>query len=432
MTKQELYRSKLGTLEGALAKVQSGDCIATGFYGNEPSAFLQRLHTIANRVERVHLWSMLVMERYPVMELLSLKGKIDILTYFYDDNCRNYHGNGRYSYFPMDLHSAGRMTVEASRPNLYVCAVSPMDEQGTFSLSFDLQASLEWIDHADTVIFEVNPLIPRTCGETSIPIERVDYIYEIAPRPLPTGPSSPSTDADKEIAGYVASLICDGDCIQLGIGGIPDKIGMALLHKHDLGIHTEMITSSMGQLIRSGAVTNARKNLNPGKTVGAFAWGDESLYSLMENNPIFELRRSAYVNNPFIIAENENMVSVNTALQIDLTGQVCSESMGSTQFSGTGGAADFAYGAFHAKGGRGIIAFRSTAKDGTVSRIQPQLTPGAVVSISRNWINYVVTEYGIANLKGKSIRQRVDALIAIAHPDFRNELRKEASRLQIW
>lgn len=186
-------------------------------------------------------------------------------------------------------------------------------------------------------------------------MERADYIYEIAPRPLPVGPVAPTTHADKEIARQVASLIQDGDCIQLGIGGIPDTVGLALEEKHDLGIHTEMITSSMGRLIRCGAVTNARKNLNPGKVIGAFAWGDNSLYNLMEDNPVFELRRSAYVNNPFVVAQNENMVSVNTALQMDLTGQVCSESMGSSQFSGTGGASDFAFGAFHAKGGEGLL-----------------------------------------------------------------------------
>lgn len=213
---------------------------------------------------------------------------------------------------------------------------------------------------------------------------------------------------------------------------MPNAVGEALMDKHDLGIHTEMITSSMGKLLRAGVVTNTRKNFNPGKTIGAFAWGDQALYDYMAENTSICLRRAAWVNNPFNIAQNDNMVSVNAAIQVDLTGQICSESMGSRQFSGTGGASDFAYGAFHSKGGRGIIALTSTAKGGTISKIQPQLTPGSVVSISRNLTDYIVTEYGIAKIRDCTVRQRVNNLIAIAHPDFRAELRKQADELAIW
>jgi acyl-CoA hydrolase len=188
----------------------------------------------------------------------------------------------------------------------------------------------------------------------------------------------------------------------------------------------------MGMLMRRGVITNARKSMNVGKTVGAFALGDDALYELMCDNPKFELRRAAYTNNPFQIAQNDNMVSINTAIEIDLTGQVCSESIGSTQFSGTGGAADFAYGAYHAKGGRGIIALPATTKGGTVSKIVAQLTSGAVVSISRNLTDYVVTEYGIAHLRDRSIRQRAEGLIAVAAPEFRQELRAQADRLMLW
>ena len=312
-----------------------------------------------------------------------------------------------------------------------MAAVSPMDEDGKVFLSFDLQGSLDWLENADTVIFEINDRIPRICGETAVPIEAADYIYEVS-SPLPITPKAPASPVEKKIAEYVTSLVNDGDCIQLGVGGIPNAVGHGLLGKKDLGIHSEMITSSMGLLMREGVVTNEKKNFNKNRAVGAFAWGDEALYEYIADNPMVELRRASYVNDPFIIAQNDNMVSINTALQLDLTGQICSESLGSRQFSGTGGASDLAYGAFCSKGGRGIIALTSTAKNGTISKIQPVLPSGSVVSISRNIVDYVVTEYGIAKLKNRSIRQRVEALTGIAHPDFRADLKRQAEKLMLW
>ena len=426
-----LYCSKLGTLEGALELIRSGDVIATSIYGCEPTQFLKQLHTIAPRVHDVYLWTMLTMGDYPVMMDNSLAGHIDILTFFYNNNCRDGHPTGRFQMAPMNLHSVGPSVVATRRPTVFVAAVSPMDAHGKVYLSFDLETALECMEAADRVIFEVNPRIPRVFGETAVPIERADYIYEAATT-LPQAPAAPSSPADRQIAQYVATLIHDGDCIQLGIGGMPNAVGEALMDRHDLGIHTEMLTASMGKLLRAGVVNNARKNFNPGRSVATFVWGDQPLYDYLAENTSVCLRRAAWVNDPFHIAQNDNMVSVNTALQIDLTGQVCSESIGPRQFSGTGGASDFAYGAFHSRGGRGILAMTSTAKGGTVSKIQPVLTPGAVVSISRNLVDYVVTEYGIARLRSRTVRQRAENLIAVAHPDFRAELRREAGRLMLW
>ena len=431
MTKREKYQKRLGTLEGALRLVKSGDTIAVSTYGNEPAGFLANLHRIGDRVENVHLWTMLVMGNYPVMNDAALAGKIDIVTFFYNEYCRRGHHTGRFEMFPMNLHSMGEGTVEAMKPDLFVASVSPMDEQGNVWLSFDLQGSHEWLEAAETVIFEINDQIPRVYGETAVPITAADYIYETS-YPIPLAPEPPSTDVDKRIAENVASLIKDGDCIQLGIGGIPNAVGMTLLDKKDLGIHSEMITSSMGLLMRKGVVTNERKTIHRGKTIGGFAWGDEALYEFMAENPMIEMHRSFYVNDPFIIAQNDNFVSVNAAISLDLTGQVCSESFGPRQYSGTGGASDFAYGAYRSRGGRGVIAIASTAKGGTISKIQPVLPAGSVVSISRNIVDHVVTEYGIAKLRNRSIRQRVDALISIAHPDFRKDLRKEAEKLMLW
>lgn len=420
-----------GTLEGALSLVRSGDTIATSIYGNEPTGFLKNLHAIAPNVQNVTLWTMLTMGRYPVMYDLSLKGHIDILTFFYNQDCRKGHQSGRYSLVPMNLHSVGMSIVASKRPTIFVAAVSPADEEGNVYLSFDLQASRECMEAADTVIFEINPNIPRILGETAIPIQRADYTYTYT-NPLPQAPAPAPTPEDTAIAEAVAALVKDGDCIQLGIGGIPNAIGLALSEKTDLGIHTEMITASMGHLIRIGAVTNSRKTLDRGKTVGAFAYGDLALYETLRDNEHVALRRAAYTNDPAQIAKQDNMVSVNTALQIDLTGQICSESIGYLQYSGTGGASDFAYGAFHSKNGRGIIAMHATAKNGTVSKIVAQLSPGAIVSISRNVADYVITEYGIARLRERSIRQRVENLIAVADPAFRGELRKQAERMLLW
>jgi acyl-CoA hydrolase len=420
-----------GTLEGALAMIQSGDTIATPIYGNEPSAFLRQLHTIAPRVQGVVLWTMLTMDNYPVMCDNTLQGSIDIYTFFYNNNCRDGHETGRFQLSPLNLHSVGQCVVATRRPNVFVACVSPPDAHGMVYLSFDMQGSLECMAAADTVIFEINKQIPRIFGETAVPFNTADYCYEVD-RPLPIAPIATATETDRKIAQNVLELIHDGDCIQLGIGGLLNAVGEALLERRDLGLHTEMLTTAMGKLIRAGVITGARKNFNPGKIIGTFAWGDQALYETLAENTSVQLRRACWVNDPAVIAQNDNMVSVNTALQVDLTGQICSETLGSRQYSGTGGAADFAYGAVHSKGGRGIIAIPSTTKNGTVSKILPQLTPGAVVSITRNISDYVVTEYGVAKLRNRTIRQRVDALIGVAHPDFRAELRREADRLMLW
>lgn len=431
MNYRELYQSKLGTLEGALKLIRSGDVIGTPIYGNEPTHFIRNLHTIAPHVENVTLWTMLMMGDYQVMTDPDLVGHIDVYTYFYNKDCRASHGTKRFQYVPTDLHMVDFAIATAKPATVFVAAVSPMDEHGKVYLSFDMQAGLQNMKSADRVIFEINSNIPRVFGETALPIERADYIYE-ADTTLPTSPMTTATQTELAIAQNVVSLIRDGDCIQLGIGGMPNAIGEALVDKKDLGIHTEMITTSMGKLLRAGVVTNARKNFNTGKTVGAFAWGDQALYDYMAENTSVMLRQVAWVNHPANIARNDNMVSVNTAIQVDLTGQICSEGMGPKQYSGSGGALDFAYGAMHSKGGRGIIALTSTAKGGTVSKIQPTLTPGSAVTIPRNSADYIVTEYGIAPLRGRSIRQRVENLIAIAHPDFRTDLRRQADLLMLW
>ena len=238
----------------------------------------------------------------------------------------------------------------------------------------------------------------------------------------------PIGEAEKAVAGYAAEMVHDGDCIQLGFGGIPNAIGFELMNRHDLGIHTDQIGASMARMIQQGVVTNRYKNLDKGWSVGAFIIADNFTYEYLNNHPRVMMRRGRYTNDPMIIAQQDNMVSINAALQIDLTGQVAAEALGYIQWSGTGGATDFAYGAYHSRGGRAMLCQISTAKKGTVSRIAPILDPGSIVSVSRNLTDMVITEYGVAKLRARTVKQRVENLIAVAHPDFRAELRKEANK----
>ena len=431
MTKRELYESKFISIPQALEKIQSGDTIAVGHYGNEPRNLLRQLHTIRDRVEDVTVWINNPSEEYPFVMDNSLKGKIDLLTAFYGGPLRKIHDSGRVSFAPHNMHMLSRTIIETKKPTVFMAAVTPLDEYGYVCISMSQQMEREMMEVADLVIFEVNENIPKTIGTIQIPVEKVDYFVQ-AEGDISSAPEYPITEVQQRIAQNVASLIRDGDTIQLGIGGLPNAMADALMDKKDLGVHTEMFSTSLYHLMDAGVVTNDRKSINRGKSICAFCWGDDEFNRYIDFNPGIQVLPLTYVNNPNTIMANDNMVSINSALEIDLTGQICSESLGCTQFSGTGGATDYAYGAFHSKGGKGIVALTSTAKHGTVSRIVPTLTPGAVVSIQRNIADYIVTEYGAVRLRHLPLDQRVKAMISIAHPDFREELQKEADRLMIW
>jgi acetyl-CoA hydrolase len=288
-------------------------------------------------------------------------------------------------------------------------------------------------ESARIIIAEVNEQMPRTLGDSFIHVSRLTHIvpvnYPVAE--LPMGGEG-EDEISKKIAGFIAELIPDGATLQMGIGAIPDAVLGFLGSKKDLGIHSEMFSDGVVRLVEAGVITNARKTLHPGKIVVGFVLGTQKLYSWVHDNPLCDFHRQEYVNDPFVIAQNEKMVAINSALEVDLTGQVCADSIGTKFFSGVGGQLDFVYGASRSKGGVPIIALPSTAsmRDGTVlSRIVTTLKPGAGVTTSRNHIQYVVTEYGVAALYGKSIRQRTHQLIAVAHPDFRKDLEKQATEL---
>lgn len=438
MTKQEIYQSKLGTVQDALDLIQGGDCILWPIHANEPKVFLDNLHTIAPRLEEpVTLWA--IVHRFPHEVLMStdpVMDKFPIKTFFYDGQTRKSHPSGRVSFFPCNLHNFSEELNEAHRPNVFVAQTSAMDEFGYCHIDSDQQWSQENFETAEKVIFEVNPRLPQGFGEVALPVECADVIFELDEKQqiegIPIVEDPVMTPDEQAVADYVVSLARDGDCIQLGFGGIPAAIGNNLNTKWDLGIHTEQFSSSMAKLMHNGNVTNRHKSIDKNVSVAAFAIGDQFLYDYINRNPRVHIRRGTYTNDPAIIAKNDNVLSINGGLQYDLTGQICSESIGPTQFSGTGGATDFAYGAYHSKGGRGIIASVSTTKKGTLSRIVPTLQEGSIVTVSRNLADYVVTEYGIAKLRQRTVKQRVENLIAVAHPDFRAELRTQAKKLMYY
>ena len=432
MTKQELHDSKLITLQQALDLIRSGDTVASGHYGDETCPIFRNIHTIADRVEGVTVWLNNPQENYPFLSMPELNGKIDVLTAFYAAPHRAIHADHRVSYAPNHLHYLAGCMADVKKPNIFFMTVTPMDRNGYVLCSCCLQYELELMESADIVVFQENPQLPHTIGEVQIPIDVADYIIEPVDEPIVYAPEYPIGDIERALAKNIASLVDDGDTLQFGIGSLPGAVAQALTDKNDLGVHTEMFSTPMGMLMKNGNVSNRLKSINRGMSICTFMWGDREFYDFVNYNPAIRVRKASYVNDPFVIAQNDRMVSINSAMQVDLTGQICSERVGFRQFSGTGGATDFAYGAFHSKGGKGIIALPSTAKHGTVSRIQAGLDFGSVVSIQRNIADYIVTEYGIAHIRNLCVRDRVRALIDIAHPDFRDALREDAERYQLW
>ena len=307
-----------------------------------------------------------------------------------------------------------------------VCVeVAPMDRHGYFSLALNGSYIDAMLDKTKRIFLEVNDRQPRGLCGSLIHISQVDAIVEYN-HDLPVLPPVQLDEVSKTIGGLIAERIPDGACLQLG--AIPDATGMALKSKHDLGIHTEMFTDSMVELIECGAVNNSKKQIHRGKTVTTFAFGSQRIYDYIDDNPAVEILPVEYVNDPDVICQNDNMISINAAVEVDLFGQVCAESVGTKHMSGSGGQIDYVRGACQSRGGKSFIAFTSTAKGGTISKIKPILTPGAVVTTSKNDVDYIVTEYGVAHLRGRSLGERARQLIAIAHPDFRDELTFEAKK----
>jgi acetyl-CoA hydrolase len=341
---------------------------------------------------------------------------------FIGPNVRGAVQEGRADFTPVFLSEIPRLFREGHLPiDVALIAVSPPDEHGYCSYGVEVGVTKPAVESARVVIAEINPRMPRVWGNSFIHISRIDYCVEVD-YPLPEFRQGEPAPLYSRIGRHVADLIEDGATLQMGIGAIPNAVLDYLGDKRDLGVHSEMFSDGIIDLVQRGVITGARKTLLPGKLVAGFVLGTECVYRFIHNNPIIELRTTDFTNDPFTISRNDKMVAINAALQVDLTGQVCADSIGTKFYSGVGGQADFIRGAARSKGGKPIIALPSTALGGTVSRIVSTLEPGAGVTTSRNDVHYIVTEYGVAYLYGKTVRQRAEALIAVAHPDFRAEL----------
>jgi acyl-CoA hydrolase len=425
------------TAEEAVQLVKSNDHVVVGMTAAEPQNFMKILHTVADRVKNVVVSNCLPILEAEFFTNPAYKDSFKVAGWFYTATLRKYHKNGNISFIPNHLHLAGKKRFEHMKPNIFVTAASLPDENGYISLSIQNVYERDAIDLADIVIVEVNPNFPRTFGDNQVHIDEVDYIIE-ANYPVPTIINAEPNEKDMLIGEEIAKHIPDGATIQLGIGGIPNAVAYFLKDKKDLGIHTEMFTNGMMDLIKDGIVTGKKKNYMPGKHVCAFAFGSEELYKFLDNNPDVYFMRGIEANDPHVVGLNDNQISINTTLEVDLTGQVASESIGHVQFSGTGGQSDTAVGAQNAKNGKSFIALYSTAmvrnkqtgEKEEISKIVTTLKPGAAVTLSRNDVDYVVTEYGCVSLRGTTIEERVRLLISIAHPKFRDQLTEEAKALE--
>jgi acyl-CoA hydrolase len=427
---KKIYDGKKGTVEDALALIKSGDVIWCSNNYNEPQTLFGRLHEIADRVDNVIVYKSRI-GRYPFMVTPGMNGHINCHNYFYGPSYRESHKLLNASFIPVDLPNYYRMVNRHKPCNIFTAQVSPMDENGNMYIgmnqTIEYYAVKDAIEQKKTIICEVNPNLTYMNGSAAIPVEAVTLLYEVDTPEYCIGPVTTTPEEDK-IGEMVASLIEDGDTIQMGIGGIPDTVGKHLMDKKDLGLHTEQFTSSMATLIDAGVITGARKAYDQGLHVGVFADGTHELYQYLHNNPKCLMKPGPEVLNPGNIARQDHMVSINTLVEIDLTGQVCAESIGPVQYSGSGGGFCFTLGTYFAEHGKGILCFSSRTKKG-LPKIKATLTPGAVVTHQRNYIQYVVTENGIADLRGTTVRERAKLLIGLAHPDDREELTRAAKEL---
>ncbi len=424
------YKSKVTTAAKAIEAIKSGDRIFLTGNCSVPQTLMKALVERAPELENVEICHALTIgsSDYVAPEM---EGHIRANSLFIGPNVRRAVQEGRADYTPVLLSEFTLLFSQGVLPlDVAFVHVSPPDEHGFCSYGIETGLTKTPAESARTIIAEVNPNMPRCHGDSFIHVSRLDYIvpvdYPLLQLAMTEGGPA---ELHTRIAEYIAELIPDGATMQMGIGAIPDAVLQFLYDKRDLGIHTELFSDSVIDLVEAGVVTNARKTLHPGKITAGFMLGTRRLYDWVDDNPIIELRRTEYVNDPFVIAQNERQVAINSAIEVDLTGQVCADSIGPKLYSGVGGQLDFIYGAARSKGGVPVIALPSTAKGDAFSRIVPMLKPGAGVVTTRNHVHYVVTEYGVAALYGKTIRQRAQALINIAHPKFREELTRAAREL---
>lgn len=421
MSWQDDYRKKQMSPQEAVRAVSSGMRVYIHPGCAEPEALVEALIERAPFVRDVEIVHLLTLGRADYIRP-EMAGHFRHNAMFIGGNVREAVNDGRADYTPIFLSQIEGLFESGDMPlDVALIQVSPPDAHGFCSFGVGVDTTLTAAKTARYVIAQVNDQMPRTYGDSFIHTSELDAVVEVS-RPLCELPKVEITEVHQAIARNVACLVEDGATLQLGIGGIPDAVLLQLANHKDLGIHTEMLSDSVIPLIESGVINGRRKTVHPRKIVVGFVLGSKELFSFVDNNPVFEFHPNSYTNDPILIAQNDNMVAVNSALQVDITGQVCADSVGTYFYSGIGGQVDFMRGASRSRGGKPIIALPATAKGGRISRIVPMLDPGAGVVTSRGTVHYVVTEYGIAYLHGRTIRQRAEALIQIAHPDFRNQL----------
>ena len=423
------YEDRVRTPDEAVTAIQSGEHVFIGSGAAEPQRLVEALVKRANTVFGAEIMHIMTLGIAPYTEP-KWGENFRHNALFIGPNVRDAIAEGRADYTPVFLSEIPRLFETGRVPiDVALIQVSPPDRHGYCSYGVSVDIVKPATESASVVIAEVNRRMPRTLGDSFLHVDEIDLLVPVDYPILETSHPEPDEVA-RNIGRHIANLIEDGSTIQMGIGTIPDSVLYNLRDKKDLGIHTEMFSDGMMHLVELGVITNMRKTLHKGKIVASFCMGSRKLYDFVDNNPLIEFHPNSYTNDPFIIAQNERMVSINSALQIDLTGQVCADSLGTYFYSGIGGQVDFVRGAARSKGGKPIIALPSTAQEGTISRIAPTLNLGAGVVTSRGDVHYVVTEWGVAYLHGRTVQDRALALISIAHPKFRPWLIREAKKLK--
>ncbi len=430
----ELYKQKLMSADEAAKLLESGDAIVAPLSNGQP---LGLVNAVAKRIREDNLTDILYVSGVDVrwFDLYhpDLVGKVTVESGFVAPATRHGIGQGMFTYTPCRLGETVDMISRCRQVHACTMVVSPMDKHGFFSTGCNVDWGWEAakVSNPRVIIVEVNENMPRTHGNNQLHISEVTAVIENH-IPLVELPHIPVTDKDEKIGRFIADMIEDGSCIQIGIGSMPNSLANFLMDKKDLGIHSEMLTDSMVDLYEAGVITCSKKNFMPYKWIGSFALGTRKLYDFIHENPLVEMYSTKFVNDPYIIGKNDNMISVNGTMEVDLSGQCASESIGFTQYTGTGGQLDFVQGTWRSKGGKSFLTLYSTYtdKDGEVkSKIVPNLSNGMFITVSRTEVQYVVTEYGVANLKGQNLRTRVKELISIAHPDFRPWLEWQARKM---
>jgi acyl-CoA hydrolase/GNAT superfamily N-acetyltransferase len=418
---EELYKSKLTVAKQAIRRIRPGDRIFIGTGCGQPQMLVDELVSDDNEIVDAEIYHLLTSGDAPYIRE-EFARKFRTYSFFLAANVREAIASGRGDYVPIFLSEIPTLFRTGKLPiDVALIQTTPPDRNGNLSLGISVDIVKSAVENSLTIIAEVNEKMPRTFGDSFIPLDMVDAVV-LSDRQI-LEHKQPQPDAVVEaIARNIASLVEDGSTLEVGIGTIPQAVLHYLSDKKDIGIHTEMFNDAIIPLVENGVINGSRKTINRGKIVASFCLGTRKLYDYIHENPIFEFRPSEYVNDPFVISQHAKMVAVNVAIEVDMTGQVCSDSIGFNFYSGVGGQVDFNRGAARAKEGKAIIALPSTTKDGKISRIVPTLTEGAGVVLSRADVHYVVTEYGIADLFGKNIRERVLALAEVAHPDYRNEI----------